>query len=141
MPVNLDEVALASLEAILEEVDKSQVDRLIEIYEVEKEKVLIMAFIARQVGRGHWGKPRSYLTSIGRNKISCSAARLYKVLSQCRNDEVKIALGFFKWFYEAGKDRRSILRKLREEYKITNASQSAPSGFVNEYLKTILGLK
>ncbi len=132
MTINLDEIALASLEARLEGVEETQVNRLIELLESSKSIDLVKVFIARQVGRRQWSR---YATS-------SSAARLYEILSKCTSiDEARKALGYFKWFYEAGRDIRA-LRSLQSSLRgiIFTPSKHAPSGFADTYLRTTLGL-
>jgi len=99
--------------------------------------MIVMTFIARQVGRRKWGDHKSYLIK----GSSSSAARLYRILSQCSTeDEIRRALGLFKWFFEAGENKRNPLQNLRKAYRIMSPSQLAPQGFADKYLRTVLGL-
>ena len=129
----LDECALLALEARLEQVEESQVNKLIELLEFTKNLDIIKVFIARQVGRRQWTRrPYSY-----------SAARLYKILRQCDSlEKAREVLGLFKWFFEAGGRNISALNRLRSKYGslVFNPSKDAPEGFADEYLRAVLGL-
>jgi len=133
-PINLDEIALAALEAKLEGVEASQVNKLIELLESSKDVSLVKVFIARQAGRKQWSKSSNFR----------SATRLWKILSGCRDiDEAKKVLGMFKWFYEAGsRASQRVLDNLKRQFRnyVFNPSRDAPSNFADTYLRSVLGL-
>ena len=85
----LDMLARAACWARRERVDRSQVNKLLEVLESTRNVNYVIAFIARQKGRGQ----------IGRN----TSKELINVLNTIGNnvDLAREALGIFKWLFEA----------------------------------------
>lgn len=89
----LDEIAKAACWACQEKVDKSQVNKLLEVLESTGSIDYVMVFIARQHGR----------REIRRN----TSRTLINILSRLGSiNESREALGIFKWLYEACTGRR-----------------------------------
>lgn len=92
----LDKVAKTACWACVERVDRTQVNKLLEVLESTGSVDYIIAFIARQYGR----------RMIGRN----ASRGLIELLSDqsIRGDlgKAREALGLFKWLYEASYGRR-----------------------------------
>lgn len=90
----LDKIAKAACWACAERVDKSQVNKLLEVLESTGRIDYVMIFIARQCGRGE----------IKRN----TSRELVGMLSDLGNDinKAREALGLFKWLYEASYGKR-----------------------------------
>ena len=121
-PQVLDELALAAYAAVVSDgVDRSQVNKLIEVLESTRNTDYLLAYIARQVGRGMWG--RSYH----------SASKLYELLKGKSVEEARTILGLFKWLYEAGSNKLRQLRQLRASFR-----GQAPRGFFYTYLSATL---
>jgi len=91
----LHQIAIAALTAVQEHVDKSQVNKLLEVlnaYDVET----LVVFMSRQVAREEFGKCAArHLVSIIETIVT--EARKHNLKTK---DEVRRALGYFKWFYE-----------------------------------------
>jgi len=93
----LGEIGAAAYEAAtLERVDRTQVNKLIEILETTKSTDETLIFLARQVARGYWG----------RRGMSSSARRLFNLLRGRELEEARVILGLFKWIYEAVAESR-----------------------------------
>ncbi|HIQ03294.1 MAG TPA: hypothetical protein EYH40_02615 [Desulfurococcales archaeon] len=92
----LDKIARAACWACVERVDKAQVSKLLEVLESTGSVDYVIAFIARQYGRGY----------IRRNV----SRELIELLSDksIRSDlnKAREALGLFRWLYEASYGRR-----------------------------------
>lgn len=144
VPLQLDEIALAALQARSENVERAQVSKLIEYLEATDSFTLVM-YLTRQVARGFWG-------SGGR---SLSAARLFKVIKivldnvqdeSKRKEVLRKVLGYFKWFYEiadrayAGRESRESIQKLIQKYPsvFNNPGANAPQGFATELISAYL---
>jgi len=92
----LDEIAAAACEAVKEGVRSAQVSRLLEVLEDTNNVNIVLAFLAKQVGRGPW-KPRA-------------AQRLFNILKDIENiDTARKILGLFKWLFEAGEKAKNRL--------------------------------
>jgi hypothetical protein len=88
----LSQLALTGLTARYERIDKSQINKLLEIlnaYDVDT----LLVYMARQVARGEIGR--------------CTARHLMHVIENIMREspadlkgEVRKALGYFKWFFE-----------------------------------------
>lgn len=145
---DLDELALAALAARKENVEKSQVSKLLEYLNLGAvDEFTLMVYLVRQAARGAWS--RSSRSRGG----SPSASRLFKVLRNLtqrfsdegtRRDAVREALGYFKWFYESWDldPQKRVLSRLSKKYDkvIGNPSAQAPRDFVKECLEALLGL-
>ena len=85
-----DELAAAAFEAIrVDRLSPTQVNKLLEVYEsTGRDLNTLLAFVARQVGRGQWGR-------------GTSARRLYEILRSVKADDIRKVLGVFKWLFEA----------------------------------------
>ena len=91
----LHQIAIAALAAVQEKVDRSQVNKLLEVLNAYDIETLIV-FMARQVARGEFGKcAAQYLISI----IEAVASEARKRNADVKA-EVRKALGYFKWFFE-----------------------------------------
>jgi len=123
-PALLDEIAFAAALSVTTRLDKSQVNKLLEILEASQDLNVVCAFLARQVARREW--PRS------------SAVRVFKILNSVNTlQEARIALGIFKWLFEAGQHNYNV-SKLMSRYKSIRSSQQAPPSFYKQYLQTLL---
>jgi|GEM_PF-2647323 len=107
----LSQLAIAAITAKHEGVDKSQVNKLLEIlnaYDIDT----LLVFIARQVAREEIGRCTSrHLITIIENIIQSSSGKDIK-------NEVRRALGYFKWFFETFSELGSstFQRIIREKY-------------------------
>lgn len=125
---DLDKVALAALAALVSDnLEKSQVNKLIEVLEATQSVECLLAHIARQVGRGIWGRTHF------------SATILFNVLKGRGVDGARSVLGMFKWLYEAGTKRRGNLQALRRSLNLDlRGNQVPPQGFFYKYLEATL---
>ncbi len=126
-PQELDELALAAYAAIVfDNVERAQVNRLIEILESLRDVNYLLAYMARQVGRGVWSRSHRYF----------SASKLYSILKGKDINTAREILGIFKWLYEAGSNRSRQLAMLRS--KVRNVTAKAPQNFFHDYLDAVL---
>ena len=94
MPIDLNKLAKAACWAKVENVDRAQVNKLLEVLESTKNVLYVTIFIAKQRARGEIGRYTArtlseILLSLGENV-----------------EEAREALGLFKWLFEAAADRR-----------------------------------
>ena len=125
-PRLLDEIAFVASLSVVRKLDKSQVNKLLEVLEASQDLDIVCTFLARQVARKEWPKE--------------SAARLFKILSGINTLEgARIALGIFKWLFEAGLGNRNVVNNLMSKYKyVRSPQQVAPSNFYKQYLRVLL---
>ena len=91
----LDAIAAAACEAVKEGVRSAQVSRLLEVLEDTKDINIVLAFLAKQVGRGPWK--------------SGPARRLFNILKSVEDvDVARKILGLFKWLFEAGEKAKGL---------------------------------
>ena len=99
-------------------VKPTQINLLLETLEGAKNINVVIAFLARQVGRNVWDVR--------------SASRLFNVLSGMRDiEDARKVLGIFKWLFEAGEKKRDNLRRLQP-------GTPAKKGFYYEFIKACL---
>jgi len=133
-PQVLDELALAAYAAVISDnLNKTQVNRLIEVLESTRNVDYLLAHIARQVGRAKESRDRN----VPWKKSHYSASKLFQLLKNRSYGEAKVILGIFKWLFEAGIGRRRQLDLLRRQLKI-NLGGKAPRDFYYKYLDTVL---
>ncbi|MEM1661244.1 MAG: hypothetical protein QXR17_08935 [Candidatus Bathyarchaeia archaeon] len=138
----IDDIALAALQARNEDVEKTQVNKLLEYLEAT-DSFTVALYIARQVSRNYWG----------RGGRSLSAARLLKIINDVmsnvqeeskRKEVLRKVLGYFKWFFEVSDSfyyrNKTAFNNLIQKYSqvINNPKQSAPQGFAVNLLTTYL---
>ena len=122
----LDEVAAAACEAVIGGVDRTQVSRLLEVLEGSKNVDVVLAFLAKQVGRGYW-------------KDHKSASRLFDILKNRDLEAARTILGIFKWLYEAGGERdREKEKKKKEKLQKLKPSRPAKRNFYYDYVNACL---
>jgi len=122
----LDEIAAAACEAVVGGVDRTQVSRLLEVLEGSKNVNVVLAFLAKQVGRGYW-------------KDHKSASRLFDILKNRDLEAARKILGIFKWLYEAGGERdRKREEKKKEKLRKLEPSRPAKRGFYYDYVNACL---
>jgi len=124
-PDDLNEIALAAYYALVSDrVERSQVNKLIEVLESTRSVEYLLAHIARQVGRGIWGGGRHL-----------GASRLFSVLRGRDFREARTILGIFKWLYEAGERRQ---RDLQSRLGRIVRGGGAPQDFYMKYIEALL---
>ncbi len=124
----LDEIAMAAHLALVNDgVERSQVNKLIEVLESTHNVDYLLAHIARQVGRGIWGRSKSHY----------SASKLFSLLKGRNVEEARTILGMFKWLYEAGLPKSWNLTNLARELRL-RPTANAIEGFFYRYLETVL---
>jgi len=120
----LDEIAAAACEAVIGKVDRTQVSRLLEVLEGAKDVNVVLAFLAKQTGRGQWNRR--------------AATRLFKILRESRDiEEARAILGIFRWLYEAAGKDKDRGRKIAALQKL-RLSDPAPKNFYYNYIYTCL---
>jgi hypothetical protein len=109
----LHQIAIAALTAVQEHVDKSQVNKLLEVlnaYDVET----LVVFMSRQVAREEFGK------CVARHLVSIIETIVTEAKKRNLNtkDEVRRALGYFKWLYETFRELKSrTLSEVSRKYQ------------------------
>lgn len=109
-PQFLSQLAVAALTARREGVDKSQVNKLLEVLDAYDIDTLLV-FIVRQTARKELGRCMSrHLITIIEDIIKSGSKDV--------KSEVRKALGYFKWFFEIFSELGSpaLQRIIREKY-------------------------
>jgi hypothetical protein len=129
----LSQLALTALTARYERVDRSQINKLIEVlnaYDVDT----LLVYMARQVARGEIGR--------------CTARHLMHVIESITREspadlkgEVRKALGYFKWFFEVfdsmrPRDFEELARKYTNFAVCRDSVLSAPANVYFDLLKS-----
>jgi RNase H-fold protein (predicted Holliday junction resolvase) len=118
----LHQIAIVALTAVQEHVDKSQVNKLLEVLNAYDVDTLIV-FMTRQVARKERKKEeerRLFGRCTARHLISIietivSKAKEYNIDAKV---EVRRALGYFKWFYEVFSEPEfRVLDKVLKKYE------------------------
>lgn len=102
-----DKLAYAAIKAIEGEVDRSQVNKLIEFLNQTNDIELTLIFLARQVARREWDPVSAKLLS------EAIKETIKDVSTNYATNYARKILGIFKWLYEvaARADRRSLSRE------------------------------
>jgi DNA-directed RNA polymerase subunit F len=130
----LHQIAIAALTAVQEKVDRSQVNKLLEVLNAYDIDTLVV-FMARQVAREEFGRCTSrHLVSIIETIVSEVKKHNIDV-----KVEVRKVLGYFKWFYEIFSELRSkALSEISKKYQgVLSCRESLASVKPEAYLELL----